>query len=249
MAENLLRATAHCISLRERTGRTVALAIEPEPFCFLETIDETVAFFEGHLFSEAAAQRIAALTGLPLAKARAALPRHLGLCYDVCHAAVEFEDPAESVATLRRVGIPVHKLQLSAALRLPAATPAALSALAAFAEPTYLHQVVSRRPDGSLRREADLPQALARAAAAGDVSDEEWRVHFHVPLFVERLDAFETTQPFLAEILAIHAKEPISAHLEIETYTWDVLPPELRDRPIHEAISAEMRWVLERLAA
>ncbi len=244
IAEALLRAAAHCVALRQRTGAEVALAIEPEPCCLLETIAESAAFFDRWLFSDAAARRLAALSGLATGEAAAALPRHLGLCYDVCHAAVEFEDPADSIAALRAAGVPVHKLQLSAALRLPRVDAASRAALAAFDEPTYLHQVVSRR-DGRLTRLHDLPLALARGAAA---DGEEWRVHFHVPLFVADAGAFATTQDFLAEILALHAQAPIAPHLEVETYTWDVLPPHLRAGAVEDAVAREMAWVLERLA-
>lgn len=247
MADRMLCAAAHCHDLRKRTDRTVALAIEPEPFCFLETIAESVAFFDRYLFSDAAAATLARLTGLPRGEAAAALPRHLGLCYDVCHAAVEYEDPAASLAALRAAGIPVHKLQLSAALRIPSVDAAARARLAAFDEPTYLHQVVSRRPGasaGQFGRDPDLGAALARADSDG----EEWRVHFHVPLFVERIPPFATTQDFLSEILALHRETPISPHLEVETYTWSVLPPELRGDSIAAGIARELRWVLDRLA-
>jgi len=246
IADGLLQAAAHCSTLRERTGVTVAIAIEPEPFCFLETIAETVDFFERYLFCPAAARRVAEVSGLSLDVAASALRRHLGLCYDVCHAAVEFEDPAASIESLRRSGIPIHKLQLSAALRLPEVTPRARAALAAFDEPVYLHQVVSRRGERKLCREVDLTPALARDAEA---DGEEWRIHFHVPVFIADLGTFLTTQDFLAEILAIHAKEPISSHLEVETYTWDVLPSELRTGPVEQAIERELRWVLGRLRA
>jgi hypothetical protein len=244
LADGLLRAAAHCATLRQRTGVTVAIAIEPEPFCFLETIAETTDFFERYLFCAAAARRVAELSGISAGTAAEALRRHLGLCYDVCHAAVEFEDATGSIDGLRRAGIPIHKLQLSAALRLPKVTPRGRAALAAFDEPIYLHQVVSRRGEGKLRREVDLSPALARGAEA---DGEEWRVHFHVPVFIADLGTFLTTQDFLAEILAIHAKEPVSRHLEVETYTWDVLPEDLHVGPVEEAIERELRWVLERL--
>jgi sugar phosphate isomerase/epimerase len=243
IAENLLRAAAHCVSLRDRTGVTVALAIEPEPYCLLETVAESADFFRAHLLSGAAARRLAELTGLSESAAAEALPRHLGLCYDVCHAAVEFEDAASSVAVLQGAGVPIHKLQLSAALRLPQVSPGARAALAAFDEPVYLHQVVSRR-DGRLDRLPDLAPALARGAAA---DGEEWRVHFHVPVFVSDLGAFRSTQDFLAEILALHRRAPLSPHLEVETYTWDVLPPALRGGPVQDAVVRELGWVLDRL--
>jgi hypothetical protein len=243
MADALLGVAAALHALHERTGVTVALALEPEPFCFLETVEEALAFFDGALFSEAAVAALSRLSGLSRGEAAAALPRHLGLCYDVCHAAVEFEDPGASIALLRAAGVPVHKLQLSAALRIASVDAAARKRLAAFDEPTYLHQVVSRR-DGQLRCEPDLAPALARADSDG----EEWRVHFHVPLFIEEIPPFRTTREFLAEILALHRARPIAPHLEVETYTWSVLPPELRGATVEADIAREMAWVLERLA-
>ncbi|MEM7490880.1 MAG: sugar phosphate isomerase, partial [Pseudomonadota bacterium] len=163
-----------------------------------------------------------------------------------CHAAVEFEDPAGSIAALRAAEIPVHKLQLSSALRIAEGSDAARSALEAFAEPTYLHQLIARAPDGRLTRFRDLPEALA---ADGAQDGEEWRVHFHVPVFIDRLPAFDTTQGFLKDILALHRADPISPHLEVETYTWDVLPPELRTESVDEAVARELDWVVAELTA
>lgn len=243
MAENYIQSVAHLVKLREKSGVTVALAIEPEPYCMLETIAETVDFFRDYLFSDAAVLQLSHLTGLSIADATAALPRHIGLCYDVCHAAVEYEDPKGSIDALRDAGIPVHKLQLSAALRVPNVGPAQRTALASFNEPTYLHQVMRRTPQG-LVFHVDLPDALA----LGDATDgEEWRVHFHVPVFLNDLGAFSSTRDFLEEILALHKASPISPHLEIETYTWDVLPDAVRGATVDQDIVRELHWVMERL--
>lgn len=243
MAGNYLLSVAHLVKLRARTGVTVALAIEPEPYCILETIAETVDFFRDYLFSDAAVARIGDLTGLDPVEAAAALPRHIGLCYDVCHAAVEYEDPAGSIATLRSAGIPVHKLQLSAALRVPLMGVEQRAALASFNEPTYLHQVIRRTPEG-MKFHVDLPEALALGAAT---DGEEWRIHFHVPVFIDTLGAFSSTRNFLVEILALHKANPISPHLEIETYTWDVLPDAVRSDSVDKDIQREIRWVMEQL--
>ena len=244
MAANYVKSVSHCVDIERKTGQHIALAIEPEPCCFLETIAETATYFTTYLYGADAVDQLVALTGVARADAPALLRRHLGLCYDVCHAAVEFEDPAGSIALLRDADIPVHKLQLSSALRVPQGNPEARAALAAFNEPTYLHQLISRSADGTLRRFVDLPDALAEGGAA---DGDEWRVHFHVPLFIDTLPVFGTTQGFLSEILAIHRKTPISPHLEIETYTWDVLPPEMRTSSVEDAIARELRWVLAEL--
>lgn len=244
MAENYLICVAHLAKLEARTGVQIALAIEPEPFCFLETIAETIEFFQQYLFSSAAAARLAELTAMSQDQAMAALPRHLGLCYDVCHAAVEYEDPAASIASLRQAGIPIHKLQLSAALRIPHVGPHQRAALEAYQEPTYLHQVI-RRHAGGLTMHLDLPEALALGA---QTDGEEWRVHFHVPIFIEDLGAFSSTRDFLEKILAMHVADPISTHLEIETYTWDVMPDAIRSATVDQDIVREMTWVLEQLS-
>jgi sugar phosphate isomerase/epimerase len=239
ITENLLRHAAHLVGIAARTGQAIALALEPEPCCYLETIEETVAFFGERLYSRSAVARLAALTGLNLSQAESALRRHLGVCYDVCHAAVEFEDPKASLARLRASGIPVGKLQLSSALRLAQVSAASMQHLAAFNEPVYLHQVVQNLR-GTLRRFADLPEALAQAKGAAGA---EWRVHFHVPVILERMEHFDSTQAFLREVLALHRADPVSAHLEVETYTWDVLPEEYRRSDLSAAIARELNWV------
>jgi hypothetical protein len=143
----------------------------------------------------------------------------------------------------------VLKVQVSAGLRVAPPDAVARAALAPFAEGVYLHQVVARHGT-HLRRTLDLPQALAEATRAAEATgDDEWRVHFHVPLFRERLGPFESTQAFLRPLLARLARENICQHLEVETYTWDVLPEELRAEPVDEAIARELLWTLERLRA
>jgi sugar phosphate isomerase/epimerase len=244
MAERLIRHAAHLVALRERTGQVIALALEPEPCCFLETIAETAAFFEHHLFSRAAQAFLGRLTGLAAGPAEEALRRHLGVCLDACHAAVEFEEPARAIAALRGAGIRIPKIQLSAGMRIPRLDARSLRALEPYAEGVYLHQVVARSPGGVLTRYLDLPEALA---AARPQPGEEWRIHFHVPIFRADLGPFESTQPFLAELCAMQAQSALSAHLEVETYTWGVLPGELRGEPVVDSIVRELRWAAERV--
>ncbi len=246
MVEHLLRHVAHLVALRGRTGRLIALALEPEPHCFLETVAETIDFFARDLHGAAAIERTMTLTGLDRDAARHALHEHLGVCLDLCHAAVEFEDPADCISRLERAGIRVHKMQISAGLRLRALDPESLAALRRFDDPVYLHQVVERRP-GTLVRFADLPAALA--SLDGVAAEREWRVHFHVPIFLETLAPFGSTQSFVREVLAIHREKPVSSHLEVETYTWDVLPEPFRSGSVDEAVARELAWVRQELRA
>lgn len=246
MAEQLLRHVAHLVALRARTGRLIALALEPEPHCFLETIDEVIDFFERQLQGPAAVRRTMELSGLDATAAAGALHDHLGICLDLCHAAVEFEDAADGLRRLERAGIRVHKVQISAGLRLPALDTAALEALRCFDDPVYLHQVVQRGP-GGLTRFADLPAALA--SLHDGTADREWRVHFHVPIFLDRLPPFASTQAFIREVLAIQRARPVSAHLEVETYTWDVLPEPFRSGTVDAAVARELAWVRKELSS
>jgi sugar phosphate isomerase/epimerase len=248
MAERMLRHAAGLHRLRERTGKTVSLALEPEPCCHLETVDETVRFFETHLLAAPALAAFGRLAGLDGGAREAALRRHLGVCFDACHMAVEFEDAGGGLAALSRAGIRVGKLQVSAGLRvvLDPGDRTVLDALRPFAEGVYLHQVVERR-DGRLVRYLDLPEALEAAARDGGGGPREWRIHFHVPLFREELGRFASTQDYLRGVLGLLRREAHAPHLEVETYTWDVLPEAYRREDIASAVSRELHWVLGEL--
>ena len=253
IAGALLQHAAGLAALEDRTGRRVTLALEPEPMCLMETTAEAVAFFEEFLFTAEAVARFAVLSGRAPAAAEGLLRRHLGLCLDVCHAAVEFEAPMDSLAALRRAEVSVMKLQLSSALAVPRMDHEAAELLRRFDDGVYLHQVVEQGPDGLIRY-LDLPEALAAwhaGAAPGDgISGREWRVHCHVPVFHDApLGQFATTQSTLLDMLARQCRDGISPHLEVETYTWDVLPPELRTGSLDAAIARELAWVRDRLAA
>jgi hypothetical protein len=154
---------------------------------------------------------------------------HVTVCFDACHAAVAYEEPEEALDALDVAGISVGKAQLSAALVVP---PDAHDELRAFADPIYLHQVTER---GSRRTWPDLPEALAE-----DGSDQEWRVHFHVPIFVDRYGGLRSTQEHLERCI----RSVRTSHLEIETYTWDVLPDDLKAPPV-DSIAREYEWVLD----
>jgi len=242
--ENMVRHAAHLVDIHQRTGKLISLTLEPEPCCFIETIDESVDFFETWLFSVAARDQLMALTSLDAAGADAALHRHLGLCLDLCHAAVEFEEADAVIRKLDNAKINIGKMQISAGLRFAPVTDRTLELLKPFDDAIYLHQTVANS-NGNLTRHIDLQQAFDAHTAGA--SAEEWRVHFHVPIFLDDLGEFATTQNFIREILAIHRKKPISNHLEVETYTWNVLPPEYRNVDVVDAIVRELNWVREQL--
>jgi len=227
---NLTACARHIESVAERTGRDLHLGVEPEPCCYLETTAETLAFFESWQASEPAVAKL--------------LPR-VGVNYDCCHLAVEFESPGTSLERLSAAGLRLSKLHLSSALRVrPDA--AGRQALAAFVEPRYLHQVVAGQGNVVRQRFLDLPDALASAEAAS--RDEEWRIHFHVPLHASPGEPFSDTRDHLLGALDwLKAHPQACAHLEMETYTWEVLPPALR-LGIENQLVHEYAWTLAALA-
>ena len=249
MARAMLAHVAHLVRIRASTGRRVALALEPEPCCFLETFDETVDFFTRHLLSPEAIAALAESAGLTSTEAGVAIREHLGVCLDTCHMAVEFEDPASVLAQLERAGIRVAKVQATAGLRaqLRGDDTSVLDAFDSFADTVYLHQVVERRADGRLRRYVDLPEALQAARATPTTEPREWRVHFHVPVFRERFGAFEGTQAYVADTIRLVRERSDCTHFEVETYTWGVLPEEFRREDIVTAVVRELQWAAAQL--
>lgn len=244
---NILLVVEELIRIRQSTGILMHLDIEPEPDGLLETGDEFISWFENDLIPMAKEELSSRLNILPK-QAESRLKEHLCLCYDICHFAIGYEPHSDIIEKLSRAGIKVGKIQISAALKadLPADLPARshiTEAFSKFNEPTYLHQVVARKADGSLLRYPDLPDALADA---GNPLTNEWRAHFHVPVFRENLGLLQSTQSDISAVLEIQKANPFTQHLEVETYTWEVLPDTLKV-PLVQSIIRELQWVKETL--
>lgn len=244
--DQVIRVVAYLVELQRRTGRTVTLAIEPEPACFLEKTTETIDYFNNHLYADAAVADLARQADLSVPQARDALHRQLGTVYDICHQAVEFEDVVQSMKDLRANSIPILKFQIASALRIPDVTPEKVCALNAFDDPVYLHQTIEKR-NGTITHYLDIPDATA--AYDGRSDGREWRTHFHVPVFLDDVGIFKTTRPDIQAALRYHASDPVSDQVEIETYTWDVLPASFKTGDIVEYVSREMEWVRDSLLA
>ena len=243
--DHVLRVAAHLVELEARSGRTVTLALEPEPYCFLETTDETVDYFTRHLYSGAAAEALARFAHIPISEAHIALRRHVGVVFDICHQAVEFENITESLQKLVDAGIPIFKLQEAAALHMPQVTQSIVDTLKRYANTIYLTQTVEKK-NGKLTRFLNLEDAFA--AWEKDPGPREWRTHFHVPVFLDDLGPFRTTRFAIEDALRFHKLKPLSRQLEIETYTWDVLPDNLKTGDIVDYVCRELDWVRGQLS-
>ena len=206
--------------LSGQTGRTVTLALEPEPGCLLDTAPDVLAWWE-RLRTKAEPYEL----------------EHLGVCHDVCHSAVMFEGQDRALRSYAEAGVPVHKVQVSSAIRATL-TPEAITALSAFDEPRYLHQSAVRTPEGAHFFE-DLTDLLA---ATGPDPTAEARVHFHVPLFLETLGPLGTTQGDIHEAVRATRELFPAAVFELETYAWNVLPEAHRPPTLARAIAMELDW-------
>ncbi len=248
MTRQVARVAAALVRARQETGVFIHLDIEPEPDCALETSAEMIEFFDRWLLPSGAPALSEAL-GLTPDEARQALLEHVQVCFDCCHFAVEYEEPLAAIARLQNAGLRIGRVQLSSAIAVPLPegsreAEAVAERLRPFADSTYLHQVIERHGT-ALRHFPDLPDALHTAPHAGG---REWRIHFHVPLFTSEYDGFGSTQRDVQRVIEAAARTPFTKHLEIETYTWDVLPGELKI-DLLESIHREYEWVLEKYRA
>lgn len=225
-AATLVALARDFAELEARTGVRIALALEPEPGCVLETCDDVLSFF-GLLHDVAGSDALR-------------IARHIGVCLDTCHVALAFEDILETWDALEWAGIFVAKIQVSAALEIHGAPPPALSR---FVEPVYLHQVRLRSRDGRRHAWMDLPEALAEWPADAECA----RVHFHVPLHWSGGNGLRSTRDTLTARFWERLRGGACPHIEVETYTFDVLPDELRAGGAIDSIARELEWVHERL--
>jgi len=246
--ENILKVVQDLIGLRKSTGKLMHLDIEPEPDGLIGNGIEFISWYRHHLIPQGI-QYLSTYLGYDEQQAVAAIKDHVQICYDICHFAVGFEDHAAIIRELEIQAIKVGRIQISAALKAdmapnPVDRGKVVEAFKQFNESTYLHQVVARQEDGTMKRYPDLPEALQDA---NNSLTREWRSHFHVPLFVEDYGALQSTQVDIEKVLSIQKRKPFTKFLEVETYTWEVLPAKLR-LPLKESIVRELQWVEQMLA-
>jgi hypothetical protein len=243
---NMLLVVEQLISIHRKGGPLLHLDVEPEPDGMLENSKEYIDWYFQHLLP-AGVIFLEDKFGMKEEEAILAIKQHVQLCYDVCHFAVSYEDPVVVLERLHYFGLKTGKVQISAALKAEfrdaAGREQATSAFAEFNESTYLHQVIARAGDDKKIHYPDLPQALSDKDNA-DV--QEWRAHFHVPVFVQQFGALTSTRDDITRVLQRQAAKPFTHHLEIETYTWEVLPAGLKQE-MGASIAREMKWVLQQL--
>ncbi|MGS0526947.1 metabolite traffic protein EboE [Zobellia nedashkovskayae] len=240
-AKNMIEIAIHLYNIEQETGKYLHLDIEPEPDGMLENSDEVLQFFADYLLPIGIAVIVEKL-GVNADIADEIIRRYLTVCYDICHFSLAYEEPTDTFEKFAKAGIVIGKIQVSAALKIlsnPSGNDKIWEALTLFDEPTYLHQV-TEKVDGKVKTYNDLPIVLENKREF-----EELRAHFHVPIFLERFGALDSTQDHILKVMKYIKDHPVSEHLEIETYTWDVLPSALK-KDLSESIIREIDWFVEK---
>ncbi|CAN5583866.1 metabolite traffic protein EboE [soil metagenome] len=246
---HLAQLTEKLIKLKAETGKVIHIDIEPEPDGLIENNKEVLEYFSNWLLPSAS-KYLQTFLGLNKDEAEKAIKEHIRVCYDVCHYAVAYEDHQEALEELTEAGIKIGKFQISAALKAgipkdPEQRQLIADKFRPFVESTYLHQVVEIDKNKNIFQFPDLPKALEALSMSQAV---EWRVHFHVPIFMEKYSLLESTQKDILEVLKLAKTQNYTNHLEVETYTWEVLPPEER-LDLTLSIQRELDWVKNQLGA
>ncbi|SDQ92327.1 metabolite traffic protein EboE [Flagellimonas zhangzhouensis] len=240
-AANMVQVALELYQTEKKSGRYMHLDIEPEPDGFLENTQEVLDFYDTYLIPEAI--KIFGELEFNKEESEALLKKYITVCYDVCHFALAYEEPTLTFNQLKHVGIKVGKIQVSAALKIlfnEDKVDELWSTLAQFNEPIYLHQV-TEKVNGKVVTYNDLPMILEKKAPF-----DELRSHFHVPIFLKDYGLLQSTQDQIEKVLDYLKEHFVSSHIEVETYTWDVLPEKLKV-PITESIARELNWMKSRL--
>ena len=242
-SENLAEVAFFIAELSERKQNYFHLDLEPEPDCILENTHDVILFWKEFLIPKGS-EFLAREKDISTEAAERMIRRHIGICYDVCHFAVEFEDQKKSIEKIISKNISIGKIQISSAVRAvfnKLDNEKILQQLQQFHEPRYLHQTVVNDASGKLKKFRDLPDALFKKTPTGEL-----RTHYHVPLFLEKFENLLTTQPDVLQVLEFVKEKNITKHLEVETYTWDVLPQKLKT-DLASNIIRELQWVKKNL--
>jgi len=241
-AEHLVQVIIHLRRIEEETGKHLHLDIEPEPDGLMENSDEVIHFFENYLLPMAKVT-LEREFGMDGEAAKSMVLRYIMVCYDICHFSLAYEEPGTTFKKFADYGIQIGKIQVSAALKIIFDVEnkgKIWEALERFNEPIYLHQVTERVGD-KVRTYNDLPIVLQ------DKKDfTELRAHFHVPIFLERFGLLQSTQDQILKVIAYLKDHDVTDQLEIETYTWDVLPSDLK-APLDRSIIREIQWLQNKL--
>ena len=245
---SLIKIVLQLVEIKKSTGKLLHLDLEPEPDGFLENTQEVLDFYNNHLFKNGILE-LQNILNCTKEDAKAHILNHIQICYDVCHFALAYERPEFVISSLQKAGINIGKIQISAAIKCEKSNSVSVGTqqdcLRQFDEPTYLHQSVVKRTDNSLSHYSDLNKGINTMT---DSNFKEIRTHFHIPIFISEFQVLESTQNEIIDALKLWKQKKYSNHLEVETYTWSILPDHLQT-DITNSIVRELDWVLKQLSS
>lgn len=234
--KNIIEVLKYLHQHEQKTGQSLHLDIECEPDGLLSNSSDYIAWYNEYLLPMTAIQ----FEGLNYNEVKKITKNHIKLCYDICHFAVEFEDPEQAIDTLTKNDLSIGKVQISSAMEMKISgdVQEKIKRIKDFDEPVYLHQVVIKSLNNSIKRYRDLSDALMyEDIREGDI----WRIHYHVPIFYKNYGLLESTQSYISNTLKILVKEGLCDHYEVETYTWEVLPEKIQNS-LNDSIARELKW-------
>lgn len=244
---SLVKIVLQLVTIRQTSGKLLHLDLEPEPDGFLENTQEVINFFKEYILIKGLLELQNEL-GCSNETAKQHLLNHIQICYDVCHFALAYESPEYVVSSLQKEGIKIGKVQISAAIKCKKSNDISIQTqqecLRQFDEPTYLHQSVVKLQNETVLHFSDLCEGIK---AMNNCNFKEIRTHFHVPIFLSNFDVIESTQNEIIDALELWKNNKYSKHLEVETYTWSILPENLQE-DITSSIVRELEWVINQLS-
>lgn len=244
---SLVKIVLQLVTIRQTSGKLLHLDLEPEPDGFLENTQEVINFFKEYILIKGLLELQNEL-GCSNETAKQHLLNHIQICYDVCHFALAYESPEYVVSSLQKEGIKIGKVQISAAIKCKKSNDISIQTqqecLRQFDEPTYLHQSVVKLQNETVLHFSDLCEGIK---AMNNCNFKEIRTHFHVPIFLSNFDVIESTQNEIIDALELWKNNKYSKHLEVETYTWSILPEKLQE-DITSSIVRELEWVINQLS-
>ncbi len=243
----LIDIVLQLVDIKNSKGKLLHLDLEPEPDGFLENTKEVLEFYNTFLFSSGT-KRVQNELKCSYDEAKVHIQDHIQICYDVCHFALAYERPKFVINALQKAGIKIGKIQISAALKCKKSIKTTIKeqqeCLKQFDESTYLHQSVVKLNDDKLVHFSDLAEGIT---LMDHPNFEEIRTHFHVPVFISEFQVLESTQNEIEDALTLWKTSKFTNHLEVETYTWGILPEHLQT-DITSSIVRELDWVIKALA-
>jgi hypothetical protein len=214
----------------------IHLDIEPEPDCVVSNTLDYINFFKKWLLD-----RI--ILYFLKKKIHMFILNYFRICFDICHSSVEFESICQSFNSIFLFNIKFGKFQISSSLKIDKMNFYNSYVFSYLPETPYIHQVYGKTFYDNIITYKDISLAHILLYKKKIV---EYRIHYHVPIFFDKYEIFESTQQYIIEFFKLLKKRNAFYIFEIETYTFDILPCYLKLNILY-SLKREYDWVIKNL--